>query len=213
MIHLQGRAPRNGNRRKRPLGQINDEKKCACPTHATNTDDTDPCNEYIDPYKLNENEDDVCNRDSAREGRERRLRFEKMMIDFGERVQESSRRQEMQSVNANARDEHNQEDVMQREVCDRIESRLKPIFMRHRNSINLQTKQVHRHLVQVLLHCGAKTADLQCLLTTTDALVYIPCVSTSYVRVTIVLQIQDSCVVRFNLEDGWRRETSFVVSQ
>lgn len=212
MIHLQGRAPRNGNRRKRPLGQIQDEKKCACPTHSSNLDDTDPCNEYIDPYKLNENEDDTCNRDAAKDGRERRMRFEKMMLDFGERVQESSRRQEMHAINADAKKEHNQEDVMQREVCDRIESRLKPIFMRHKNSIHLHTQNVHKHLCQVLMHCGAKANDLQCLLTVANAVIYIPCVSTSYVRVSIVLRIQNSCVVKFSIEDGWRREKSFVVT-
>ena len=213
MIHLQGRVPRNGNRRKRPLGQIQDEKKCACPTQSKNdADDIDPCNEYIDPYKLNETEDDTRNRDSVHGGNERRVRFEKMMLDFGERVQESSRRQDLQSINADAKHEHNQEEVMQREVCDRIESRLKPLFMRHRNSIHLKTKQVHKHLCQVMVHCGAKASDLQCLLAVTDAVVYIPCVSTSYVRVSLVLQIQDSCAVRFNIEDGWRRETSFVVT-
>ena len=221
MIYLKGRAPRDGNRRKRPLGQIHDEKKCSCPAHRSNESgpekciecDTDPRSEYTDPYKLNDEEDDTCNRDVAKEGRDRRIRFEKMMVGFGERVQESSRRQQIQSINTAAKNEHNQEEVMQREVCDHIESRIKPLFVRHKRCIHLNKKQIYRHFIQVLLHCGANASDLQCLNKVSSAIVYVPCVSTSYIRVSIVLLIRDSCVVRFSIENGWRRESSFAVSQ
>ena len=206
-------TPRDGYQKKRPLGLMSEETECTLDRPVGSSTDIDPASEYQDPYQLDAKDDDTTNHDNDKQdgGRERRARFDAMMQDFSERVQTSSRRQSQHA--SSSREAHDQNSVVQREVCDKIECALKPFFMKHlaAGGASMDDLSHTKQLQQVLARCGAKKADLRQLLgdSRTRTLIYLPCVSTSYVRVTIVLEINARRVSTFVLEDGWRHDEPF----
>ena len=206
---MHRRVPRQSYQKKRPLSQI---AKQVC-DDGTKSLDTKAV--YQDPYALDEKEDNTDNWDGSRHGKEKRALFDSMMSDFSERVQASARRQSNDAQGGNTREDNIVHKGVEREVCDKIECALKPFFMKHvaGGGIKLCSEQILAEFCRVLGRCGVKQNNLSNLLTgcakQATALAYLPCVSTTYVRVTVALKIETGVVKQFVIENGWRKESAF----
>ena len=203
---MHRRVPQQNYQKKRPLSQIAKE---VC-DDGSKTLDTKTA--YQDPYLLDEKQDDTNNWDNSKPGREKRALFDNMLGDFSQRLQASARRQ-----NSSGSGKDTGEDVdklIEREVCDKIECLLKPFFMKHKGVIRLRIADTLTELCRVLVRCGVNQSSLADMLTGcvehSKALVYLPCVSTTYVRVTVVLKVETGVVKQFAIENGWRKESAFV---
>ncbi|MBE35348.1 MAG: hypothetical protein CMI16_07320 [Opitutaceae bacterium] len=216
---MRRRAPKQNYQKKRPLQAISKE---AC---ADDPDPLDPKAAYQDPYTLDSKEDDTEDWDSGKHGREQRALFDDLMRGFSDRVQASSRRRTPSGRGRRGGDDDggDQTTVIEREVCDKIECVLRPFFMKHAaasggdgdGGVDVRTAQTLAEFCRLLVRCGAKRpGELPELLRSCaahpSALVYLPCVSTSYVRVTVVLQVGAGVVRQFVIENGWRKEVAFI---
>lgn len=206
---MHRRVPRQQYQKKRPLAQIAKEE---CDD---STAPLDTAAAYQDPYTLDDKEDTTSNWDGTKIGREKRAIFDEMMGNFSEKVQASARRKNSDAFGSKNDRADAMDKSLERQAVDKIECTLKPFFMKHRQGVNLiEAEPLRAELCKVLARCGVKHTNLSDLFTDCakhpSALAYLPCVSTSYIRLSVVLKVCDGVVKQFTVENGWRKESAFV---